>query len=266
MKDIVFRTIMLKGEKGSDIQSIEKTSSSGVVDTYTITLSDGTTETFTVTNGSDIASIEKTATSGLIDTYTVTLTDGSTTTFEVKNGADAQLYEIPTDSVIGYDSEDNVPSGYEEINSPFDASLNSTSDNAPQTKAVKAAIDAAIDTVINNFNYDAQVSANITSKTSPFTDIGSFDLTSGLWLVIATVNFAANATGYRCGLISTSSNASGADYRGTVIVGASPTDVTRIQIVSFLQVSEPTTYYIEGKQNSGSTLSATARVQRIKLK
>lgn len=38
--------------------------------------------------GVGIASIDKTGTSGLIDTYTITYTDGSTDTFNVKNGAD----------------------------------------------------------------------------------------------------------------------------------------------------------------------------------
>lgn len=44
------------GESGSDgvgIASIAKTGSSGNVDTYTVTLTDGTTTTFTVTNGED---------------------------------------------------------------------------------------------------------------------------------------------------------------------------------------------------------------------
>ena len=43
-----------KGDTGADgrsVTSIEKTSSDGLVDTYTITYSDGTTSTFTVTNG-----------------------------------------------------------------------------------------------------------------------------------------------------------------------------------------------------------------------
>lgn len=145
MRDIVFRTIMLKGASGNDIVSIEKTSTQGAVDTYTITLSDGSTETFNVTNGTSIASIEKTSTSGLIDTYTITLTDGSTSTFEVANGENAQVYEIPKDSVIGFDSEDATPAGYNEISSPYDAALSATSDNAIQNKAVKAAIDALID-------------------------------------------------------------------------------------------------------------------------
>ena len=52
ISDIIFKTIMLKGEDGNSISSIEKTSTSGLVDTYTITLSDGTIGgTFTVTNG-----------------------------------------------------------------------------------------------------------------------------------------------------------------------------------------------------------------------
>ena len=41
----------VKGEDGVGIASIEKTSTNGLVDTYTITYTDGTTTTFTVTNG-----------------------------------------------------------------------------------------------------------------------------------------------------------------------------------------------------------------------
>lgn len=53
--DIVFKTIMLKGDKGNSVDHIEKTSTSGLVDTYTIYLTDGTTGgTFTVTNGAPV--------------------------------------------------------------------------------------------------------------------------------------------------------------------------------------------------------------------
>lgn len=92
------------GEDGTSIANITKTGSAGLVDTYTVTLTDGTTYTFTVTNGQNgtdgqdgqdgadgedgvgIADIEKTSTVGLVDTYTITLTDQTMYTFTVTNG------------------------------------------------------------------------------------------------------------------------------------------------------------------------------------
>ena len=44
---------VLKGNTGVGISSIQKTSTAGLVDTYTITYTDGNTDTFTVTNGAD---------------------------------------------------------------------------------------------------------------------------------------------------------------------------------------------------------------------
>ena len=43
----------IQGDTGNGIASIEKTGTSGLVDTYTITFDDGTTETYEVTNGAD---------------------------------------------------------------------------------------------------------------------------------------------------------------------------------------------------------------------
>lgn len=89
------------GDLGSDargIVSILKTNTTGLVDTYTITYSDETTDTFTVTNGAQgtqgnqgvqgvgISSIAKTNTTGLTDTYTITYSNSTTTTFSVVNG------------------------------------------------------------------------------------------------------------------------------------------------------------------------------------
>ena len=47
----IVKTLMLKGQEGQSIKEIKKTGTSGLKDTYTITLTDGTTSTFTVTNG-----------------------------------------------------------------------------------------------------------------------------------------------------------------------------------------------------------------------
>lgn len=136
MKNVYFKTIMLKGEAGGTIASIEKTSSELNVDTYTITLNDGTQTTFEVTNGTSIASIEKTGTSGYQDTYTITLTDGSTSTFVVMNGEDGAGYEVPTDSIIYWDSADTIPEGYEAASNPDNSILDTKAEYNNLAKGV----------------------------------------------------------------------------------------------------------------------------------
>lgn len=81
---------------GKGVASINKTATSGNIDTYTITYTDNTTQSFTVTNGIDgedgigITNIAKTSTSGNVDIYTITMTDGQTYTFNVTNGIDGE--------------------------------------------------------------------------------------------------------------------------------------------------------------------------------
>jgi len=77
-----------QGIPGVGISNISLTSSSGDVDTYTITLDNGDTYTFDVTNGRGIVSVVLTSSVGLIDTYTITYTDNTTSTFTVTNGQD----------------------------------------------------------------------------------------------------------------------------------------------------------------------------------
>lgn len=72
---------------GNGIASIEKTNTVGLVDTYTVNFTDGTTFLYNITNGSSISSITKQSTSGLEDTYVIIYTDGNSTTFTVTNGA-----------------------------------------------------------------------------------------------------------------------------------------------------------------------------------
>ena len=95
--------VVAEGEDGVGISSIAKTGTSGLVDTYTITFTNGQTTTFTVTNGEDgtdgvgISAITKTSTSGNVDTYTISYTDGSSGVFTVTNGTDA----LPTGGTTG---------------------------------------------------------------------------------------------------------------------------------------------------------------------
>lgn len=71
---------------GKAISSVEQTSEEGLTRTYTIAFNDNTSQTFTVTDGRSITNIEKTATNVLTDTYTISYNDGTTSTFTVKNG------------------------------------------------------------------------------------------------------------------------------------------------------------------------------------
>ena len=75
-----------KGDTGVSITGVQKTSQSGLQDTYTIYYSNSNTSTFVVTNGSNISTITKGTSSGLTDNYIVTLTSGATTNFQVTNG------------------------------------------------------------------------------------------------------------------------------------------------------------------------------------
>lgn len=69
------------------ISSIVKQSTSGLTDTYRITMADTTTFDFTVKNGRSISTIAKVSVSGLVDTYRITYNDNTTSTFTITNGA-----------------------------------------------------------------------------------------------------------------------------------------------------------------------------------
>ena len=88
------------GATGNGIANIQKTGTSGLVDTYTITYTNGTTSTIVVNNGKGISNIAKTGTSGLVDTYTITYNDGTTSTYTVTNGEDGEVTQAQLDEVI----------------------------------------------------------------------------------------------------------------------------------------------------------------------
>ena len=102
------------GVNGVGIASIAKTSTSGNIDTYTITLTNGSTSTFTVTNGNDgvdgqdgedgngIASVVLNADY----TLTITLTDGTSYTTTSIRGAQGAPGADGQDGAPGADGED----------------------------------------------------------------------------------------------------------------------------------------------------------------
>lgn len=171
--DIIFKTMMLKGENGSSIRSIDKTSSVGLVDTYTIILDNGEIGgTFTVTNGtlssfddhidrySENAVQNKVIASALDDlderidelehvTIDTELDDSSTNAVEnraIKQYIDATRFAdaIAFDpSISGMDAVD-VQNAIDELKRDIpdvDTELNPSSDNPIANSAVKDALD-----------------------------------------------------------------------------------------------------------------------------
>ena len=74
-----------------------------------------------------IETIEKTSTSGLVDTYTITLSNGNTSTFTVTNG---QSFTVPQNAVVYY-TGDEIPEGYEDTKAPPSGSGAEINDNVP---------------------------------------------------------------------------------------------------------------------------------------
>ena len=78
-----------------------KQSTSGLTDTYRITLADTTTFDFTVKNGRGISTIAKVSVSGLVDTYRITYNDNTTSTFTITNGAKGDKGDTGADGKDG---------------------------------------------------------------------------------------------------------------------------------------------------------------------
>jgi len=150
------KVMLLKGESGSSIESIEKTGTQGAVDTYTITMTDGLKFTFTVTNGATITNITKTSTQGLVDTYTITMSDGTISTFTVTNGANGNgivsIEKTGTQGLVDTYTitfTDNTTTTFTVTNgqdgtASTDSELSTTSENPVQNKVVTQALNNKI--------------------------------------------------------------------------------------------------------------------------
>ena len=142
--DQTAKVVMLKGEGGDTIKSIDKTTTQGLVDIYTITLESGNKTTFNVTNGNGIKTIEKTSTSGLIDTYTITFDNGETTTFTVTNGEKGEKGDkgdTGPQGPQGPKGEKGDPGDGGGI-ANVDTELSATSTNPVQNKAIAEGINS----------------------------------------------------------------------------------------------------------------------------
>ena len=114
--------------------------------------------------GVSIVSIEKTSTVGLVDTYTITMNDGTTYNFEVKNGANAYC-----DDELSLESENAVQNKVitaviNSINDTlaniqvYDSALSLSSTNAVKNSVITAAINTLTTALENAQVYDNALS------------------------------------------------------------------------------------------------------------
>lgn len=83
--------------QGTD-KAVHAVSMTGSV--ITLTFADGTQETVQTSGLKGIVSIAKTGTSGYVDTYTITYTDGTSTTFTVTNGEEGSTPNITANASV----------------------------------------------------------------------------------------------------------------------------------------------------------------------
>lgn len=108
---------------------------------------------------------------------------------------------------------------------------------------------------------------SVASATSGMTELTNITLTTGLWMISASLRFPSNSTGYRYALIATSSGGGTAinDW-ATVLAPPAPGNTTRIGFVTYVNVTAASaTYYLNARQNSGSTLSCNGYMAAIKV-
>ena len=134
------------GEDGRGIVSIEKTGTSGLVDTYTITYSDGTTSSFEVTNGEGGADIVTSWETTLSDTKVPSekLTKNTLDTKQATLVSGTNIKTINNNSLLGSGNIDIQGSSVDIVTS-WESTLSDS--KVPSEKLTKDNLDGKVDKV-----------------------------------------------------------------------------------------------------------------------
>ena len=157
---ILFKTLMLKGERGDDgvsIVSFEKTQTIGLTDYYTITLNDGTTYEFTVQNGTnayfdnELSLLSENAVQNKIITAAINSINAAITTLSQYDAALSGSSENAVQNKVVKSAIDSINSAIALLGQ-YDSALSGSSENAVQNKVVKAALDLKANlTALDNY-------------------------------------------------------------------------------------------------------------------
>ena len=109
----------------------------------------------------------------------------------------------------------------------------------------------------------ANKTQNIATGTSWVTTGCSVSLTQGVWVVVGSIEYAANATGRRGVEIYANGNMT----HTQVNVAAGSNATTRLVTAGILEISAASmNVYIYGYQNSGSSLSQTTYMRAVRIR
>lgn len=101
--------------------------------------------------------------------------------------------------------------------------------------------------------------------TATWTPLGSVTLDAGVWVVVFSAQFASNATGRRSINLSTTSGSTSLNVQAALQLQAANGGYTVVSRANILDVSATTTYYLNGYQNSGSTLTTTSDIRAARI-
>lgn len=148
-----------------------------------------------------------------------------------------------------------------------------------QSHAVMIHGDAYVDGTIGSDNIDAigtiagavngsTTIGNVSVPANAWTNLGSFELGKGVWIVKVTLrwNQKTNATGYRTVAISTSPNEEGLSVWNNAKELASTTGYTYVHLVTFLNPTSTTTYYVNAYNSDTSAHTCATRWGAVCIK
>lgn len=112
----------------------------------------------------------------------------------------------------------------------------------------------------------ASTTSDVDAPTNTLTNVLSFSLTKGLWIVQGVTSFSPNASGYRALGVSTNTTAVQMDRFAIVRVPAASGVTTNLQINMILNVtSNSQTFYLNTHQTSGKQLTLSGGYRAVKL-
>ena len=114
--------------------------------------------------------------------------------------------------------------------------------------------------VTNKYDY-----ADVSLANNTDTELGTFSLTAGTYILRIGASFASNNAGYRQIHLYNKTDSTDVGYIWDTQMRATDGGRTTFGITGIIQISSTKTYAIKGKQNSGSTIAVSPRYTYLKI-